>query len=355
MTEQASSEQDGRRVYLEDWSREGFSGEKALIRRANYTPEYIDVEGPHAPRRLNVSDVDISKSGPINVPVVVASAESGLRLAVSRHHESMPYVMRNVECDEIHFVQQGELRFRTACGAVHAGPGDFVCIPRSVAYQIVLLQSRALTVVVESPAALKLKPQNGPGAVDHLRDVSYAEIEEPMEARGETILILKSTDDYTRFRLPHDPLVAIDRAGGVNPVWKVSLAHIPPKSEGSPLPFLGTSGNDLLLFTLSASQRSRRPPIHVNADYDEVIYYFSGPGAWGGVDEPGTLTWVPKGVTHNGPSENVPDGYLAWLLESRATLRLSPAGLSVADLMETGLYGRHQRNDQQETLGAPSR
>jgi homogentisate 1,2-dioxygenase len=73
-----------------------------------------------------------------------------------------------------------------------------------------------------------------------------------------------------------------------------------------------------------------------------VIYYAAGPGAWGGVDEAGTLTWVPKGVTHNGPTENVPAGYQAWLLESRATFRLTPAGLAVAELMETGLYGRHR-------------
>jgi homogentisate 1,2-dioxygenase len=211
-----------------------------------------------------------------------------------------------------------------------------------VAYQIVLLESAALTVVVESPSALRLRPQEGPDAVDHLRGVCYPELEAPTERHAETALILKSVDDCTQFLLPEDPLVAIERAGGVNPVWKLTLASIPPKSVGSPVPFLGTNANELLLFTLSSSQRSRRPPIHVNADYDEVIYYFAGPGAWGGVNEPGTLTWVPKGVTHNGPSENVPDGYLAWLLESRATLRFTPAGLAVADLMETGLYGRHR-------------
>jgi homogentisate 1,2-dioxygenase len=51
---------------------------------------------------------------------------------------------------------------------------------------------------------------------------------------------------------------------------------------------------------------------------------------------------VPKGVTHNGPAENVPEGYFAWLLESRATFRLTPAAMVVAELMETGLYARHR-------------
>jgi homogentisate 1,2-dioxygenase len=341
MSEHTSLPNDDQNGYLEDWSRDGFTGDKAMIRRTHYTPDYLSARGPHAPRRLNVADV-ASNGGRFGMPVVVASTSTGLRLGVARRSESMAYVMRNVECDEIHFVQEGELRIRTGYGTVHARPGDFVCIPRSIAYRIDLLGSTALTMVVESPLALRLRPQEGPNAVDHLKDVQVPQLDEPVDARGETTLVLKSVDDLTEFVLPADPLGAIARAGGVNPVWKVALATIPPRSVGSPVPFLGTNANELLLFSLSSSPRAHRPPIHVNADYDEVIYFAAGPGAWGGVDEPGTLTWVPKGVTHNGPTENVPEGYQAWLLESRATFRLTPAALAVAELMETGLYGRHR-------------
>jgi homogentisate 1,2-dioxygenase len=51
------------------------------------------------------------------------------------------------------------------------------------------------------------------------------------------------------------------------------------------------------------------------------------------------LTWVPKGIAHHGPSEDVPEGYLAWMIESRSTLRLTPAALKVAQLMELDMYG----------------
>jgi homogentisate 1,2-dioxygenase len=66
----------------------------------------------------------------------------------------------------------------------------------------------------------------------------------------------------------------------------------------------------------------------------------AGPGTYGRVDQPGTLTWVPKGVAHQGPTEDVPEGYVAWMLESRSTLRLTPAGHAVAELMEVDQYGR---------------
>lgn len=343
MADDASPRKDDRGGYLEDWSREGFTGDKAWIRRAHYAPDFISAKGPHAPRRLNVRDLQAPNSAsPLGMPVVVAGTKTGVRLSVSARSESMPYVMRNVECDEIHFVQQGNVRIRTGYGSFDAAPGEFVCIPRSVAYQIVLLENSSLSFVVESPGAVKLRDPNGPGTVDPARDVTYPELETAAGRSRETTLILKSVDDVTQFVLPDDPLYAIERGGGINPVWKLRLADIIPKSVGSPVPFLGTSGNDLLVFALNASDRAHRPPVHVNADYDEVIYYFAGPGAWGGVDEPGTLTWVPKGVTHNGPAENVPEGYFAWLLESRATFRLTPAGTAVAELMETGLYGRHR-------------
>jgi homogentisate 1,2-dioxygenase len=71
----------------------------------------------------------------------------------------------------------------------------------------------------------------------------------------------------------------------------------------------------------------------------------------GAVKEPGTLTWVPKGVAHHGPTEDVPEGYLAWMLESRPTLRLTDAGEKVAQLMETDLYGPHPAESKPRTIG----
>jgi homogentisate 1,2-dioxygenase len=325
--------------YLENWSREGFTGDSALVHRTRYSPDYLRADGPHAPRRLSVYDVQTDARDPLQLPAVIGTAASGLRVAVSRRTTSMTYVLRNVECDELHFVQQGELRFRTALGTLDAHPGDFICVPRSVAYEISLIQGPALTLVVESPLAVSLT-ETQPAGIDHTRFVHHARIDTQPRPDTETTLVLKSGDEVTRFTMPSDPIAAIERAGGVNPVWRLRLADIEPAPDGPPAPFLGTDGNELLFYTLSA-RRARRAPIHVNADYDEIVYYYTGPGAWGAVTEPGTLTWVPKGVTHNGPDENVAAGYLAWLLESRTTLRLTQAGLSIADLMETGLYGRH--------------
>ncbi|HEY7065741.1 MAG TPA: hypothetical protein VII06_29975 [Chloroflexota bacterium] len=215
------------------WGREGFVGEGTQQRYAYHPTDYTAVDGPHAPHCLNVANlVPPDRDDPAALPLPIMAARSGLRVSVSGRAALMPFVLTNVEADEIHFVQAGELVFWTDYGPLTARAGDFVCLPRAIA----------------------------------------------------------------------------------------------------------------LLYSLSARRSGRRPPVHRNADYDEVIYYFAGPDAYGRVNEPGTLTWVPKGIAHHGPTEAVPQGYLAWLLESRSTLRLTPAGLAAASLMETDGYGPFEAN-----------
>jgi homogentisate 1,2-dioxygenase len=330
---------------IESWSREGFVGETAAVIRPHYTPDYLSVEGPHAPHRLDIHKVAAPDRGDSEaLPQVIAATRSGVRLAVSARAQPMPYAVRNVEADEIHFVQEGALRFETDFGAIAAEAGDFVAIPRAVTHRIVPLQTPTLSLIVESPWAVRLDTPAPHGMINLARDLRRARIEAPMGNGGETTLLIKTRDDITRFQKQHDPIAAVAQVAGTSPVWAINLAKISPMTyvpQGGPPGHFAVSRNkEVLLYTLSA-RPGGRPPIHDNADYDEIIFYVRGPGAWGKVSEPGTLTWVPKGVSHHGPREDVPEGYLAWLLETADTLRLTPAGLAAAELMETGLYGRH--------------
>jgi len=325
---------------IEHWTREGFAGDGAHVRRPDFGPQFLRAEGSHVPRRLNVANVAVAPDGAGAAAVELAKATSGARLSLVSRRSSTPYVERNVDCDEVYFVQHGEARVRTSFGTLTAGAGEFVCIPRGVTYQIGVPADPLLAVLIESPKALRLSTKR-PDLLDPERDVRRPVFAASPAGNDEVLLLLKGGNATTRFLLPHDPLAASEFLGGVQPVWKVHLSQVRPATDSSPVQFLETDGNDVLLYTLSARPGRRRPPVHINADYDEIIYYFCGPGAWGAVDEPGTLTCVPRGVAHQGPSEDVPAGYLAWLLETRETLQWSPAALAVAELMETDMYGRH--------------
>lgn len=322
--------------FTEHWGREGFYGDGINVLRAQHVPDFVSVNGSHAPHRFNLAAVELADrldAGALPTPVMLS--RTGAQLSVSGRERPMPFVISNVEADEVHFIQQGEVHFATAYGNITGDAGDFVFIPRAVPYRIEIEKGPTLALIVETPGAAKFA-----AAPKFEPQIQSAVIESRPAQSTETILLVKSFDGVTRYVKPYDPFAMVSVSGGNNPVWKINLKNIPVNEAGHPRQFAASPNNDELFYTLSARRR-RRPPMHYNADYDEMIFYFAGPGAYGAVKEPGTLTWVPKGVAHHGPTEDVAEGYMAWMLESRPTLRLTEAGKKVAQLMETDLYGPH--------------
>jgi homogentisate 1,2-dioxygenase len=341
-----SSKLHGGEIPVQLWTRDGFQGAMAVVTRPTYGPDYLSVQGPHAPRRAVLSRlIPEDQENADALPTTVAVSRIGVKLLVSARRMPMPYVVRNVEADEIHFIQSGTVKFETDVGCLIAEEGDFVCIPRAVAYRYAPTGEAMRSVIIESPSPLKLSPPAPMGLLNVGRDVTHAVIDPDMPSGGVTRLVLKCFDgENTLFTLPHDPLSLGVRLSESVPVWKLNLANIQLHAYlpegGPPSQFLSSSTGDVLMFNLSA-RLGERPPVHINADFDEVVYYVRGPGVWGGCSEPGTLTCVPKGVVHHGSSENVPEGYQAWLLETRATLRWTAEAIAASELMETGEYRPH--------------
>lgn len=328
------------------WSRDGFVGANVVALRGDYVPDYISVVGPHAPHRLNLFDIPAEDhNDPEALPTVIMTSREGVELAVTRRRQAMTYTFRNAEADELYFVQSGEVRFRTDFGVLDAGPLDIVHLPRAMSYRVEPLGDDFAALILASPKSLRIDTP-APFGMIYENSYRFAQIgQDPSPAEAPHRLLIRSFDGCTRFEMAHDPLPAIKQLGGRTPVWAVNLRNINPVAYtsgpgGPPAQFLSTSDTDVMCFTLSA-RPGGRPPVHHNADYDELILFAAGPGAWGSVSDPGTLTWVPKAVTHHGPNENVPEGYQALLMEVRPTMRLTPAALKHAALIETGLYGLH--------------
>lgn len=334
--------------HVDLWSRDGFTGTNAIGLRAGYTPDFLSVEGPHAPKRLGLLDVPTTdQSDPAALPTLLMSSRRGITLSLSRRKTATPFTFRNTEADELHFVQRGSVRYETEFGLLAAGAGEMVCLPRSVAYRVAPGSDDLVTLIMESPEPLRFDTPAPFGMINFGLALRHAQIPppEPPPVVSSHVLLLKSEDGITRYVKPLDPLAALAQVGGECPVWALKLADVQPISYGGlggpPAQFLASRDKSMMFFTLSARASRMRAPVHHNADYDELILYVQGPGAWGEVREPGTLCHTPKGVTHHGPSEDVPEGYQALLLETRATLRFSATGDRYARLMETGQYGLH--------------
>ena len=325
------------------WSRDGFNGDICVTGRPYPIVEYTAVSGPHVPQRLDMpAVVAADATDPAAPPTVIGRSVNGAEIAISRLGAPMPHLFRNAEQDELHFVQEGEFDYVTDFGTLTAGPGDFVAIPRAVTHRVVPATAGGLRIIVSTPAQLLLKPPAPFGMVNLARDVSRPDPTRTSDLEGPVTLRVKAYDGVTTFTLPRDPMPLVAVLGGVPPVWKLNLASIQPLTYephgGPPDSFAETADRDLLIYPLSA-RTGARPPMHYNADFDELIFYFRGPGAYGELDSPAQLAWVPKSLGHWGPPEEVPEGYLAWLLESVGTFRLTDAGKAVAQLMETGEFG----------------
>jgi homogentisate 1,2-dioxygenase len=323
-------------------TREGFVGDVCAMLRPNSVHQYTEVSGPHAPHRVELAKLRLpDREDPKSVAAPFLAGRSGLAISASALARPTPYVFKNTEFDELHFIQEGELDFVTAFGTLRAEPSDFVYLARSVGYRLEPVSTSTLRLIVEIPERLRFATSQPFGIVDFARHVIRPDASKP-SVNGPKELWLKSFDGITRYVMRGDPLAFAAVLGGPLPVWKLNLTHIAQQTTTSgvcpPAQFAETPTRSSLFFTLS-SRVVGRPPHHDNADYDEVILYFRGPGAWGAVDTPGVLTWVPKGTTHWGAAEEVPEGYWAWLLECSDTLRLTKAADGAAELMETGLYG----------------
>jgi homogentisate 1,2-dioxygenase len=141
------------------WSRQGFGGPLSLLIRPTNGTEYISVQGPHAPRRAVLERmVPTDQTDAEALPSIVATSKIGVRLLVSGRTRPMPFVVRNVDADEIHFIQSGQVKFETDAGSLMVNEGDFICIPRSVAYRFAPTGPRMRSLIVESPSALQLTP-----------------------------------------------------------------------------------------------------------------------------------------------------------------------------------------------------
>ena len=324
--------------HLYNYTREGFTGARSNIARAGYSPAYTRIEGGYAPRRFDIAGLFPADGRPM--PIAILRGE-GITLEASRYEAAMDFAMRNVAADEVHYLVSGQARLETDFGALDVGYGDFVLVPRAVAWRYVEIGEPVLALIAACEGALAIDPD--PRAVLNVaRDV-----DEPVPfadgTPGEYEVVVRHPGGTTSYFHGFDPLGG-QVARGTPQVRRFNIGSakgLGIASGGIPPGRLIDDATGRSLFYHLGSRRSDRPPIHCNADYDEIIVYAGGPGAYGGMTVPGTVAWTPKGIAHHGAEEDVAEPYQAWLLETRGSLSMTDAGRSVARLMETGEYGIH--------------
>lgn len=244
--------------------------------------------------------------------------------------------------DEVHFILQGSARLECDFGTLDVVSGDFIHIPRAVSYRFGEIEEPVVDVVIGVDSQLLLRPDNPPGTLNVVRD---ADQPRPWDAGQVSLdehrLVIRHGEQTTEYVFGYDPLLSVASRGPAV-VQRFNFADVHAlmvDGDGGvpPARIFDDPTTNHLIFNIS-SRESARPPVHNNADYDEIAIYTAGPDRWGAITRPGAIGWVPKGIIHHGPEEDTPGGFKAFLIETRQPA-LMPAAERIAETMETGQYG----------------
>jgi homogentisate 1,2-dioxygenase len=326
-------------TFLDLYTRNGFTGTTGTIIRSHYAPPYARIEGSYGPHRLDVtaSDALLENAGELPIAVLVGD---GVSIELAYLTAPSFAAVRNVFADEIHYILEGSGRLETDFGVLDVRAGDFVLLPRAVTYRFAAISSPIREILVITSSEMVLDPQPAI-ALDLDKHVDIPIPDPARRGKGEYRVIIRHGAEFTTYYFEDDPLTCVE-TDGAQIVRRFSFENVPfltfDQTGPFPAKLFDDSTTNVLLFNLS-NRKSPRPPIHHNADFDELVFYVAGPGHYGLVDKPGTIMWTPKGIIHHGPSEDAPEGYKAFLVETRSPMRLTAAGKAIASLMETGLFG----------------
>jgi homogentisate 1,2-dioxygenase len=328
------------------YTRAGFAGRMATLSRSQYPPAYTRISGSYAPRVLDLHSLDQNAFTDIRSMPVPVLRDDQVSLEVSYRRQPPPFALRNVFADEIHVILAGAATLETEFGVLTVAKDDIALIPRATTYRFSDITSEIREFILASEFELTFRLELGLGPLKRVDFPSpYAD---PSPHGGEFETVLRHGDEFTSVFTDYDPLPTISTEGAPM-VMKLNINDMRSvdMSGGLLLPPLifDDQATHTMVYDLSA-RKGDRPPVHYNADYDECILYLSGPGKWGAVEKPGTITHTPKGFPHQGPVENVPEGYRALLIEMRSRLRLTAAGQEIAKLADTDQFGVHPSESQ---------
>lgn len=215
--------------------------------------------------------------------------------------------------DELFFVLQGGGTLRTPLGDLAFSPGDYVYVPRGLAYRIVIDGSAPqhyLSLCFSGGVGIPSRFRNAAGQLRMDAPYCHRDFRRP-EFRGPTDEGIRevwiTTGPETRRHVcDHGPLDVVGWDGAVYPFAfpirrfepRVSSVHLPPTWHGT----FEARGALICSFVPRPldfhPQAVHCPYPHVSAEIDEVLFYVEGAFTSRVGVESGSLTWHPAGVPH---------------------------------------------------------
>lgn len=334
----------------EEHGRSGFYGAASHLYRLNPPTGWIKMEGPLRPHLIDTNLLEpTDKVDPEGDPVIFLQ-NNDVRMMISRRSQPMPFLFRNADGDEVHFVHRGNGRFETDYGVIAYETGDYVVIPRGTNYRVIPDTEDNFFLIVEATGEIQQPSKEVKGLIGQhaLYDpavVVTPELAPVNQEPGEYRVRVKRLGEYTHITYPFDPLDVVGWKGDLT-VWKINVreirpvmshrAHLPPSAHTT---FL-TDNAVMCTFLprpLEEDEDALKVPFyHRNTDYDEVLFYHDGDFFSRDNIKPGMVTLHPIGI-HHGPHPKALRNQhakkrtdeVAVMLDARNALFLSPEAEAV--------------------------
>ncbi len=321
-------------TYEEEHGRRGFFGRSSQLYHLNVPTGWTRVEGPLRPRlfagaRAEPPDLNDANAGPLKI-----LKNEDTEILISRRRRPMPYMFRNADADEVHFVHRGEGICDTDYGPLNFEPGDYLHFPKGTSYQLQPKTDDNLFLVIRSLHELTW-PDRGLMGKHAFIDPMMIESPEPLAHREngrEFELRVLRRGEITSFFYPYHPFDVVGWQGDLSPIrFNVrdlrpivsARYHMPPTVHAT----LFSDTCAICTFAprpLESDPACEKVPFyHRNVDWDEFIFYHAGEFFSRGGIEPGSMTLHPQGI-HHGPQPN-----------ARASARGKTETREVAVMVET--------------------
>lgn len=297
-------------TYEREMGREGFFGPVSHIHHKHPPTGWIDWEGPLRPRAFNLNEIESVTTSPWDAPTVLQNKNVALRSWKTDH--DMTHLVRNSDGDDLLFIHQGSGEFFCDYGHLSFSEGDYIMIPRGVAWRVEIKDALMALIIENTDAAYKLPEKGlvGPNAIFDTAMLDHPLINDQFKAQQseDTWQVhVKRLGQISKVTFPFNPLDAVGWHGD-NTVVRINWRdirplmshryHLPPSAHTT---FVG-QGFVVCTFCPRPIESDpgalKVPFFHNNDDYDEVLFYHKGNFFSRDNIEAGMVTFHPCGFAH---------------------------------------------------------
>ncbi|WP_114764331.1 homogentisate 1,2-dioxygenase [Vibrio rhodolitus] len=298
-------------IYEREAGRAGFFGPASHFHHRHAPTGWSEWQGKLRPRAFNFNHVDASQqSSPWDVPDLLSNSDCKIR--VWQLHESMEFLARNADGDELLFIHQGSAELFCDYGHLTLVTGDYVVIPRSTNWRLEPHQPMFILMIENTDGEYNLPDKGivGQHAVFDPAALDVPAINAKFQAQYSertTQVKVKRHGEISTIIYPFNPLDAIGWHGDLSVVrlnWQdirplmSHRYHLPPSAHTT---FVG-DGFVVCTFVprpIESDPGALKVPFyHNNDDYDEVLFYHQGDFFSRDNIEAGMVTFHPAGFTH---------------------------------------------------------